>query len=170
MEKFWNIIHFFAYTFLNKASVALDKISPFTLILKIPAVKKLIIKRGGSVEMINEAASNVTTNPILSINIWYAGLIMEAMLFAFCFALHCFYIAFVAKPKSIGSFFFVMIFYGVLSAILNYFLLLHKDKYLKYFKKFKKQPHEWKVKWAWISAGVILFPFLVLISSFIAMG
>ena len=170
MEKFWNIIHFFAYTFLNKASVALDKISPFTLILKIPAVKKLIIKRGGSVEMINEAASNFTTNPILSINIWYAYFVMVSIPFVFCLALQFYYIAFIAKPKNIETVLLLLVVYIVFSSVINYFLLLHKDKYLKYFKKFKKQPHEWKVKWAWISAGVILFPFLLLISSFIAMG
>jgi hypothetical protein len=62
-----------------------------------------------------------------------------------------------------------MTIYGVISGFINYFLLFRHDKYLKYFKKFKKQSRGWKVKWAWISAGVILFPFLVLAGSFIAM-
>jgi hypothetical protein len=39
---------------------------------------------------------------------------------------------------------------------------------MKYFKRFEKQPRQWKRKWAWISAGVILFPFLALACGFIA--
>ena len=171
MEKFWNIIHFFANTFLNKANMALDKISPFTLILKIPAVEKLIIKRGGSIEMVNKAASNIVTNPILSVNNWYAGLVMTAMPFVFFFGLHNFYFL-ILNDRQIPSFeiyIYPLVIYGVISGFINYFLLFRKNQYLKYFKKFKKQSHKWKVKWAWISAVVILFPFLVLAGSFIAM-
>jgi hypothetical protein len=172
MEKFWNIIHFFVNAFLNKANMALDKISPFTLILKIPAIENLIIKRGGSIEMINNAASNVTTNPILSVNSWYASLVMIAMPFMFFFGFHNFYFL-IFNDRRIPSFeiyIYPLLIYGVISGFINYFLLFRHDKYIKYFKKFEKLSREWKVKWAWISAGVILFPFLVLISSFIAMS
>jgi hypothetical protein len=121
--------------------------------------------------MINQAASNVTTNPILSVNSWYASLVMIAMPFMFFLGLHNFYFL-IFNERQIPSFeayIYPLVIYGVISGFINYFLLFRKDKYLNYFKRFKKQPRKWKVKWAWISAGVILFPFLVLASSFIAM-
>jgi hypothetical protein len=98
---------------------------------------------------------------------WAYG-IMNVIPIAICFSLEMLYISFVNTSLSPELFISIMIVYVVAISLLNYFLLLHKDKYLKYFKKFKKQPHQWKVKWAWISAGVILFPFLVLMGSFIA--
>lgn len=169
MEQFWNVIHYFTYKFLNKAYLVLDKISPFTLLLKIPAIEKFLIKRGGSVDMVNQEASNVVTNPILSVNSYYSGVIMISLPVVFCFALQCYYVALISKPEDYRVGFFLVIFYAISSGALNYFLLYRNDKYLKYFKKFEKESHNWKVKWAWISAGVILFPFLVLIGSFITL-
>lgn len=170
MEEFWNIVHFFAFTFLKKASTALDKISPVTLFLKIPAIKKLIIKRGGTIEMINDAADNVVNNQIIGVNIWYAGLIMVSLLFIPCFALNLYFIAIFDILKNFESFVLLIVIYTAFSIIVNYYLLLHKDKYLKYFKKFRKQSHKWKVKWAWISIGTIILPYLMLIGSFIALS
>ena len=45
----------------------------------------------------------------------------------------------------------------IVIAVFDYILILHKDKYLKYFKKFDKKPHKWKIKWAWISFLTIFF-------------
>jgi len=47
-------------------------------------------------------------------------------------------------------------------AVYDYIMLLHKDKYLKYGRKFAKNTRKWKVKWKWISMGVILFQFFFL--------
>lgn len=172
MEEFWNIIHFFAFTFLNKASRALDKISPFTLMLKIPVVEKFLIKRGGSVEMINKASDDVVTNPLVSVNSFYSGLIMHLMLVVFLFGMQTFYFVIFNNGKFPPFEVFVLALFVNLSIsfLLNYFLLFRKDKYLRYFKKFKKKPRAWKVKWGLISAGVVLFPFLVLAGSFVAMS
>ncbi len=166
MEKFWNIIHFFAYKLMNKWFM------PSKILMKwfnSSLSRKLLAINGRTPEMAMKDFKFAMTDKRFGQSSFWAFGIMFAMPFVFCFALQCFYIAFVAKPKNPGSFFFVMLLYGSVSAIVNYFLLLHKDKYIKYFKKFEKQPREWKVKWAWISVGVILFPFLVLIGSFIAM-
>ena len=170
MEEFWNIVHFFTYKFLCKASNVLDKISPATLFLKIPAIKKLLIKRGGSIEMINDNANNVVNNQFMGVNIWFAGLIMVSLLFIPCFALNLYYIAYIYKPKNFESFVLLIVIYTAFSSLVNYYLLLHKNKFLKYFKKFKKQTHEWNVKWAWISLVTILLPYLMLIGSFYALS
>lgn len=170
MEQFWNIVHFFAYTFLRNASTILDKISPFTLILKIPAVKRYIIKRGGTIEKINAAADNVVNNQIIGVNIWYAGLIMVSLLFIPCFALNVYYFSIFGMIKKFENFVLLIVIYTAFSSIINYYLILHKGKYIKYFKKFSKQSQDWKVKWAWISAFTIMLPYLLLIGSFIALS
>jgi hypothetical protein len=170
MEEFWNIVHFFAFTFLKKTSTALDKISPVTLCLKTPAVKRFIIKRGGTIEMINDAADNVVNNQISGVNIWYAYLIMVSLIFLPCFALNVYYFSIFGMIKKFENFALLIVIYTAFSSIINYYLILHKGKCQKYFKKFRKQSQEWKVKWAWISAGTIILPVLMLIGSFVALS
>jgi archaellum biogenesis protein FlaJ (TadC family) len=50
--------------------------------------------------------------------------------------------------------------------LLIWFSVIHKDKYLTYFKEFEKEPTEVKRKWAWISFGVVVGIILLLIASF----
>lgn len=50
--------------------------------------------------------------------------------------------------------------------LLVWFSVIHKDKYLTYFKEFEKEPKEVKRKWAWISFGVVVGIVLLLIASF----
>jgi len=57
----------------------------------------------------------------------------------------------------------VMLGWGVIISILSYRYLMRKNKYLKYFRLFDMQSHKWKVKWAWISAGILITPLLITI-------
>ena len=56
-----------------------------------------------------------------------------------------------------------MLSWGAIVYILNDRYLLHKDKYLKYFRLFDMQSRKWKVKWGLISAGILLIPLLITI-------
>ena len=85
------------------------------------------------------------------------------------FGLHMYYFILFNNSyvPSAEVFIFPLFLYGILSGVINYYLLFRKDKYLKYFRKFEKESREWKIKWAWISFGVILASFMVFGSSII---
>lgn len=50
--------------------------------------------------------------------------------------------------------------------LLVWFSVIHKEKYLTYFKEFEKEPEAVKRKWAWISFAVVVGIILLLIASF----
>jgi hypothetical protein len=125
---------------------------------------------------------DLNNNPDTGLSNIFAGALVGFLPFILLFGIHIFYFM-IFWEKQIPNFevlsfkitdFQVFIYpifiYGVISYLISYIFLFRKDKYLKYFKKFNKKPHKWKVKWAWISFGVILFPLIVLISSFVAMS
>lgn len=163
MENFWNTIHFFAYKFLNKLYML--SLKPAIWYFNSSLIKAVFKKNGRTPEMALKDFTFFLTDKRVGQSSFYALGIMIAMPFAFLFGLYDFYVLIFNSAFEI----YLIVIFGLLSCLLNYFLLSRHDKYIKYFKNFEKQPREWKVKWAWISAGVILFPFLVLASSFIAM-
>jgi hypothetical protein len=95
--------------------------------------------------------------------------LMVALPFVLLFGLHNFYffVFFANEVPKFEAYVYPIAVYGIISWVINYNVLFRKDKYLKYFKVFSKMPHQWRVKWAWISFGVILFPFLVFGLSFV---
>jgi hypothetical protein len=167
MEKFWNIIHFFAYKYMTKSYIIFVK--PVYFLYNTNLSKKFLARNGRTPEMAFKDFTFALMDKRAGQSSFYAYGIMFAIPFVFLFGLHIFiFFAFKWLTDVEILSICLIIFYAILSSLLNDFLLLRHDKYIKYFKKFEKQPHKWKVKWAWISAGVILFPFLVLAGSFIA--
>jgi len=110
--------------------------------------------------------------PDIGISQIFAGGLVGGLPFILLFGLHILFFMFFNEKKlpSFELFIYPLGLYGVISYLISYILLWHKDKYLKYFKEFSRKPRKWKVKWAWISLGVILFPFVVLILSFVVMA
>jgi hypothetical protein len=131
-------------------------------------VKYILKKNGRNPEMAWKDLKFAYTDKKFGQSSYWAYGIMFAIPISACFALELLYISYV---HSLSAEVFIGVFfsYAAIIFLLNYFLLMRHNKYIKYFRQFERQPHEWKVKWAWISAGVILFPFLVLAGSFIAM-
>lgn len=60
----------------------------------------------------------------------------------------------------------LFIIIAVIFALINYFLLVYKDKCLSYFKEFESMPRDWKKKWGWISFAIILMIFISVPLSF----
>ena len=50
--------------------------------------------------------------------------------------------------------------------LLVWFSVIHKDKYLSYFKEFEKESKEVRQKWSWMSFGIIIGMIFTLIASF----
>jgi hypothetical protein len=160
MEQFWNIIHFFAYKFMVKSYIIFVK--PVYFLYNTNLSKKFLARNGRTPEIaIKEFKFALTDKRVGQSSFWAFG-IMITIPFTFLVVLHFSCISIINR-YALGFGIYPIVLYWIISCLLNYFLLFRKDKYIKYFKKFEKQPREWKVKWAWISSGFIAFPFLVLI-------
>ena len=170
MEKFWNIIHWVAYKVLNKPYMLSTKIAIWSY--NTAWGKSLLKKNGRNADIaLKELRFAYTDKRFGQSSYWAFGVPFMMPIF-FLFGLQNFYLLIFNNgqiPSSFEIFICILLINILITTLLNYYLLLYKDKYLKYFKQFEKQPHKWKVKWAWISLGVILFPFLMLIGSLIVM-
>jgi hypothetical protein len=163
MERFWNIIHYFAYRADYKLRLLCIKISPILNgLYKLPFAKKHFQKIGmDPVEVVKHAFKR----PDIGISQIFSGALMAGLTFFILWGAHNIYIAFSLDRMALvnRSHFIVCL---VITFVVNGFLLFHHDKYLKYFKEFDKMPRRWKIKWAWISLGVFIGILLFFIGSF----
>jgi hypothetical protein len=162
MEKFWNTIHFFAYKYMTKSYIIFIK--PVHFLYNTNLSKKFLARNGRTPEIAMKEFKFALMDKRVGQSSFFAYGIMIAIPTTFLCVLHiCCLSLFHNSPHTADVVFYPMMFFVVISGLLNYFLLLRHDKYVKYFKKFEKQSREWKVKWAWISSGFIAFPFIVVI-------
>ena len=142
--------------------MAHDKIDPISILLRflftIPSIKKYLQKRGMTEEIFNKRIEDVIKNPYAGFNIAFATKLILAIPFFFLMGLHNLY--FIVLSSKEVPYICPLIIYCIISFAISHILLFQKDKYIKYFKMFNKKPNQWKVKWAWISFGVMLFPFV----------
>jgi len=173
MERFWNIVYYCAYKVDYKLHMAFRKIEPVSLTIrllyKIPKFRNFQEKRGRSLLNMDKDVQDAFKRPDHGISVIFAGGLMGLLIMILFFGLQLLYIAFIEKPKSFEQFAIIFIIYTIISVLISYIFLFRKDKYLKYFKEFDKEPRKWKIKWAWISLGVILFPFVVMVLGFAAL-
>ena len=165
IELYWNITHYIVYRALCIATFIVDRHSPITLLLDTHIFKKWIERRGGTIKQINNATDKVLNNPIISVNVWYADLIMMILPVVFLSGLEIYCVAVFNDTllPSIKITTLILICDVIISYLLNYVLLFHKDKYLYYFKKLD---HKTSPKMYFISLLIISLPFLVIITSF----
>jgi len=164
MERFWNIVHYFAYKADYKLHLLFNKINPFMLIHKLPFQKRIYVKRGID---INNEINKAFKRPDVGISSIRAGGLMYVLVGLLCLGFICLYIAIYKVEFSVKIYPFVIIF--TISFTVNHFLLFRHDKYLGYFKEFEKMERSDKKMWAWISLGVILGILFFSIGSFIFM-
>ena len=163
MEWLWNVVHWVVYKVITKSYLCWLKIDPITnYVYKTEWAKKRFEKMG-KLDPVKEVKFALTDKRVGSSS-YYAGLFVIILPIVFLISIDFIYWAFFSSElQSLLTYVGPILLDAILSFIFNYFLLFRKDKYVRYFKKFEKQPREWKVKWAWISAGVILFPFVLLV-------
>ncbi|MDR1121947.1 MAG: hypothetical protein LBM08_13650 [Dysgonamonadaceae bacterium] len=163
MERFWNIIHYFAYRADYKLSLLYIKLSFIVnVIYKLPFSKKRFKKLGinNPVEYLKYGFRRRD----FGISVIYSGGLMGVLILFICFGLFIYYQGIIRKMEHLTILLSVLLM--IPPFVINHLLLFKKDKYLKYFKQFDKKPRKWKVKWAWISLGVFLGALAFLISSF----
>ncbi len=159
IERVYNIILWRIYSFLRGTTKLLNGINPFRWLLQIPFIKKFYIKRGSSVEQIEAAADHVTNDPVIGSNIQFANKFM--MLTLFFWILNCNMLVF----HHFGGGAIVPIIWiadALLIFIAQWYFVWRKDKYLRYFKEFEKQPQSWKITWGIISLLFVITPILLL--------
>jgi len=161
MERFWNIVHYFAYRAEYEIHLWSNKINPILYLYKLSFAKKHFKKIG--INPVNEL-NNAYKKPDVGISSFFAGNLMNALLFFIFLGVDWIYNG-LKKDFFINSI-YVIIILGVISLIINYFSLFRKDKYLKYFKEFDKMEHQEKKKWAMISLLVFFGVLFFLVGSF----
>lgn len=165
MEKFWNIIHWVIYKFWTKSFLYPIKIYNTSL------ARKILKKNGRTPQMAKEEVKFFLTDVKFGENLYYAELVIFIVCVALLFSVETIcLVIFNKQMPQLAQCLALLVINIILTVLFNNLLLFRKNKYIKYFKQFEKQPHTWKVKWAWISAVVILFPFLLLAGCFWVMA
>lgn len=159
IERIYNIILWRLYSFLRGGTKLLNGINPFTWLLQIPIIKKFYIKRGSSVEQIEAAVDHVTNDPVIGINIWFADRFMMLTLFFWLLNFSIPLLNLIRMGLLVPA---IWIADVLLVFLAHWCFVWQKDKYLKYFKKFEKQPQSWKIKWGIISFLFVITPIVLL--------
>lgn len=162
MERFWNIVHYFAYRADYKLRISFSKISPILFFYRLPFAKRHFEKMG--IDPVVEL-HKAYKRPDIGISSIFAGGLMYILVFLLCFGIVNLYSAVIQKELNLQLYHFIGLI--IISFIVNHFLLFKQDKYLGYFKEFEKMEKPEKMKWAWISLGVFLIILLFSVGSFV---
>lgn len=160
IELYWNIVHYFVWKADYRVHLFFNKINPFMLIHKLPFQKRMYERRGIN---IYDEINTSFKDPKSGLSSIRAGGFMFILSLLISVAFFCL-IQSIHTSGYLNPVFIIII--AIPFAILNYFLLLYKDKYLDYFKQFEVKPKDWKRKWGWISLGIILTIFFTLFICF----
>jgi membrane protein insertase Oxa1/YidC/SpoIIIJ len=165
MERFWNLIYYFAYKGDYKLHLLFNKINPVLLLYKFNFSKRRFAKMGidNPVEELNKTFKKSDTG----ISSFRAGGLMILLIVLFCFGIGNIYIGINRIRFNVSLYPFLIVL--AITFLFNYYLLFRHDKYLKYFKEFEKMDKKNKMIWAWISLGVIFGIFGFSIGSFVFM-
>lgn len=155
IERIYNIILWRIYKGLSKI---LNGIKPFTWLLQIPIIKKFYIKRGSSVEQIEDAADHVTYDPVL-FDIGFADRLMMLTLFFWLLNFSLPLLNVIRSGPLVPT---IWIANLLLVFLAHWYFVWRKDKYLKYFKTFEKQPLSWKIIWGIISFLFVITPIILI--------
>jgi len=161
IEKLFNIIHYFIYLADSKRHIIFNKLNPFTLIGRIPAVKKKFEGQGTThLEVTNKIWGDKSFG--FSIMISGAGLVI--VLFFIIMAVFDIINSIFNHPIKPSALPFLLC--SILSYIICHFTVFKRDKYLNYFKQFRKWTKHQKWKYGLISFIFVVGSIVLFIYSF----
>ena len=165
MERFWNLIYYFAYKGDYKLHLLFNKINPTLLLYKLKLSKRRFAKIGGDnpVGKLNKSFKKADSG----ISSFRAGGLMILLIVLFCTGIGYIYIGLFRVCYFNANIFILVV---PITLLFNYFLLFRHNKYLRYFKEFEKMERADKKFWTWVSFGVIMGFFLFDIGSFVFMN
>jgi hypothetical protein len=160
MERFWNLIYYFAYKGDYKLHLFFNKINPALLLYRFNFAKRRFAKMGvdNPIEKLNKSYKKKDTG----ISSFRAGGLMILLIVLFCFGIGFIYIG-LFRIKYFDNNLFIIVL--PITLFLNYLLLFKQNKYLRYFEEFEKFDYAKKKKWALISTSVIISFFVFLFCS-----
>lgn len=146
IEIWLNIVHYCIYRADYKLHMLSNKINPFILIGKIPAVKRKFEEQGTTHL---DVANKVWTDKRFGFGIMISGgaivIFMTFLLWGLVSTLLGYLdIYFFVRP-------IYVFIYAILSYALCHFTVFKGDKYIKYFKKLEKRSRKEKWKYALLS-------------------
>ena len=166
IEIYLNIIHYCIFKFLNRLSIAIDKINPLMLLGKIPCIKRGHEKHNTSLTKI---MNDIYLDEYSGYNIMYSNAAVGMIIFV------NFYFITLFLNNLIGLSNFITwsnIFYFSIipSYLIFHFTISKNDKYILYFRKFDKKSKQTKREYAFLSLLFIVLTILSFILSFQYVG
>jgi hypothetical protein len=161
IEQFLNIIHYCLYKLDYKVHMLSNKINPFLLLGKIPAIKRKFEEQGTThLEVVNK----VWTDRRFGFGIMISGSAVVILVFIMILAIYDILNFFLNYP--IDNLIYPFVFNMILAYLICHFAVFKKDKYIKYFKKYEKWNKQEKWKYSLISFLYIIITFSLFIYSF----
>ena len=161
MELWLNIVHYCFYKLDYKLHLLSNKLNPFLLIGKIPAVKRKFEEKGTSqVEVVNK----VWGDKRYGFGVMISGGALAISIFLMILSVSLLVNSLLNYPVNLSwqPFSLCMgLAYGIC-----HFLVFQKDKYIKYFKKFDKWTKQEKWKYSLGSLAFVVTVIVLFIYSF----
>jgi hypothetical protein len=161
IEQFLNIIHYCFYKLDYKIHMFSNKLNPFLLLGKIPAIKRKFEEQGTThLEVVNK----VWTDRSFGFGIMISGSAIVILVFIMILSIYDILNFLLNYP--IDNLTYPFVFNMILAYLICHFAVFKKDKYIMHFKKFDKWSKREKIKYALISFTYIVLTFILFIYSF----
>ena len=161
MEFWLNIVHYCFYKLDYKLHLLSNKLNPFLLIGKIPAVKRKFEEQGTSqVEVVNK----VWGDKRYGFGIMLSGGALAIIIFLVILSASLIVNSLLNYPVKLSWLPFALCM--ALAYGFCYLMVFQKDKYIKYFKKFDKWTKQEKWKYSLVSMAFIVVVIALFIYSF----
>lgn len=159
----WQRVYFNVFAF-NKFTQLYVFGFPFLLLLRNKYIKEVYKKRG--VADPEKLIKSVLVDRKNSSILWISDTFMCILVVFFVFTIVNLLSALVGVVLMASLNFWVFLTVCLISSMgINYLVLWKNNRYLEYFKIFDKETKSEKLKWAWISFGVVLSIVLLVILS-----
>lgn len=151
IELWLNIIHYCIYKLDYRLHLLSNKINPFLLLGKIPAVEKNFREQGTSLK---EFGNKFWTDRRFGFGVIISGGVLVIIVFLMIFSAILIINGVFNNPNNL-SWRHLLIICTLLSYLICHILVFKKDNYLAYFRKFDK----WSKREKW-KYGLIAFVFV----------
>ena len=158
-ERIWNIVYYFVWLGMGKFGEIINK--PTDLIVNnMPYFQRRFKEHNFDPKKVYLRVMN---DLHFGWNQMYASgvmmILMVSIWMSIYFPIPKYCASFGANPELVLGIFII----GVIAFIFlpQWYFIWRGDKYIRYFREFKRKPHKWKVKWAWISLIIILIPIAI---------
>lgn len=163
IELYLNILHYCFYRFDYKLHLLSNKINPILLLYKLPFFKKTFQEKG--IADIGKDINIAFSNKEYGLSMLVAGGgLMAVLFFIFITAINLWYRLFINGKLLTKEDFIVSC---IISAIISYFTVFKKDKYLIYFNEFEKWNRKIKQRNYIFSLLILILAPTIFILSFV---